>query len=183
MVYRHNMKKLSVLISFLLLLAACQKDEKEKDVPLSPQQYLLQSFNQSSGFGAWLVNDTAIVNHASRWQGQGDYPGVDKWFAVKIVPHHDVYGGLPGQSAFYSIKQTLLNSQYNKVTYWKMLQVKENVQFGYRPKVGEYDIEDTITAAISIVEANPQFGPGGAWQLYIENYDSTLSLQQEINLN
>jgi len=42
-------------------------------------------------------------------------------------------------------------------------------------------LED-ITIAISRATANPQFGTGGAWQFFIDDYSSSLRFLQEINL-
>jgi len=53
---------------------------------------------------------------------------------------------------------------------------------GYRSIVGEYEVLQDITVAFSKATANTQFGNGGAWQFFVEDYSSSLKLLQEINL-
>ncbi len=69
-----------------------------------------------------------------------------------------------------------------KVVYWESLQVKENTQYGYRTLVGVFDITDTIVVAIAKTLANSQYGEGGAWQIYVENFQGDLIITDTIHL-
>ncbi|HCN38286.1 MAG: hypothetical protein IAE65_08595 [Ignavibacteria bacterium] len=151
--------------------------------PDNPYLDELEEFNSLSGFNAILIDDTASVNSAKRFQGHGDYPGVDDWFAVEINYGMVVLGGLPGQSAFYSIIKTYENSGGNKERYWKLLQVKPHPVFGYRPTLGVYQNNQKIRVAISKTLANSEYGEGGGWQLYISNYTTSLNRFAEISLS
>lgn len=174
------MKKLLLTFSiFILFLNGCS----DPVTPVNPYQQQLDQFNQSSGFNAILVTDSAAVAEAKGSQGSGEYPGVDDWFAVEIDFGNVVLGGLPGQSAFYSILETYYLSGGNKEAYWKMLQVKPHPMFGYRKFLGCFQINQKIHAAISKTLANPQYGVGGGWQLYINNYTTTLTQFAEITLD
>lgn len=129
------------------------------------------------------VVDTSLLNEVESWQEKGDYPGVDNWAKVKIPNQIDLFGGLPGQSEFYTIGKTLIESDTLKVQYWESLQVKENPQFGYRTMVGVFEFQDSLLVAIAKTLANPQYGSGGAWQIYVENYNEVLMVMDTVFLN
>ncbi|HRE39965.1 MAG TPA: hypothetical protein PLG90_01435 [Ignavibacteria bacterium] len=175
------MKKLFLSVLFVSLFFFSCTDNNV--YPVNPYLEELEEFNSASGFNAILIDDTASVNSAKRFQGHGDYPGVDDWFAVEIKFGMVMLGGLPGQSAFYSIIKTYEESGGNKESYWKLVQVKPHPVFGYRPNLGVYQNNQKIKAAISKTLANPQFGSGGGWQIYISNYDSALTKFAEITLS
>lgn len=178
----YQTKKFFLLLLLVVFSVSSCSDESVNST-VDPYESQLDEFNNSSGFNAALVEDTAIVGTARRGQGHGDYPGVDDWFAVEIDFGMVVLGGLPGQSAFYSILETYNISGGNKEAYWKLLQVKPHPVFGYRPYLGAYEIKKDIHAAISRTLANPQYGEGGGWQLYIAHYDSSLHKFSEITLD
>ena len=123
-----------------------------------------------------------MLNSVVKWQGKGDYPYVDNWATAKVPNSFDVYGGLPGQSEYYTINKTIVNNDTVKVNYWKAQQVKALPTYGYRPMVGIYRFSDTLVVAISKTLANKQYGDGGAWQIYIKNYKDKLSVKDTIYL-
>ncbi len=164
---------------FLTFLYSCKKEKLEHPILFNET---LESFYTETGIKALYVLDTSLLNAVKSWQGKGDYPGVDNWTTAKIPHDFDLYGGLPGQSAYYTIDQTLIASDTMKVAYWKSLQVKENVQFGYRPMVGVFDIRDSLIVAISKTLANPQYGAGGGWQIYVEDFSTDLFILDTIYL-
>lgn len=177
------MKKYFCILVFCLLSILNTSCSDEIANATDPYKAQLEEFNSASGFDAVIVDDTAVVNTAKRNQGYGDYPGVDDWFGVEIEFGRVVLGGLPGQSAFYSIIKTYEESGGNKESYWKLLQVKPHPVFGYRPYVGCYQTNEKIHAAISKTLSNPQWGEGGAWQIFITNYSSALTKFSEITLS
>src|SRR5580765_2919171 len=124
------MKKLFLSLLFIALFINSCSDPVSQ---VNPRQQELEEFNTVSGFDAVLIDDTGTVNSAKRTQQSVDYPGVDDWFAVEVNANRMVLGGLPGQSAFYSILATYDSSGGNREAYWKLLQVKPHPVFGYRP--------------------------------------------------
>ncbi|HEX2787315.1 MAG TPA: hypothetical protein VHP32_05355 [Ignavibacteria bacterium] len=174
------MKKL--LLPFLLVVVFVYSCNNNGVGPENTYYWELIEFNRVSDFNAHLIDDTAVVNHAKSGQGHGSYPGVDNWFSVRIDSGEAVWGGLPGQSQFYSIVATIDSSKGEKVAYWMLLQVKQNPVFGYRKYVGGYRLNKTINAAISKTLANPQYGNGGGWQIFIENFSHDLIKFNEITL-
>jgi hypothetical protein len=143
---------------------------------------LISSFKTHTGINAIKAVDDNLLNTVKGWQGSGSYPGVDNWTIVEIPAGTKVYGGLPGQSEFYSVEKSLLDVNYNKADYWDGLQVSPHPQFGFRPKVGEYTTNQTIKVAISKTLANPQHGTGGAWQVFVNDFSDNLTFVKEITL-
>lgn len=144
---------------------------------------LLTNFKHNTGINAIKVTDNTLLNKVKSWQGSGSYPGVDEWEIFEIPAGTRLYGGVPGQSEFYSVEHALESANFNKTNYWTSLQVSPHPQFGYREKVGEYIVNEPIKIAVSRTLANPQHGSGGAWQIFVENYTNNLSLNKEIALN
>lgn len=178
------MKNYSSKLLYLFLIAAILYSCKEEN--FEPEYFpneIIESFRLETGIGAVCVVDATLLHEVESWQGQGDYPGVDNWATAKIPGHIDLLGGLPGQSEFYTIEKTLIESDTLKVQYWESLQVKENAQFGYRTMVGVFEFQDSLVVAIAKTLANPQYGSGGAWQIYIENYKSVLLVMDTVYLN
>lgn len=118
--------------------------------------------------------DCKVVEKASRWQGKGDYPGVDDWKAGKLKKGDVIYGGVPGQSEFYLSKTSIDAAGGLKEKLWRSAQVKKHEVFGYRDKVQAYEVLEDTDVAISIVKANPHLGERGATQIYVDDYKSVL---------
>ena len=152
------LNSLIILLFVLVLFAAC--DDKEV-----PKNEIIEAFRAETGIDAIWVTDTVLFNTVVGWQGSGDYPGVDDWATATIPAGLDLYGGLPGQSEYYTIDQTLIDVDTMQVAYWESLQVKAHPTFGYRPWVGVFDLNETTTVAIAKTLANDQYGAGGAWQI------------------
>ena len=169
------------LISLVLALSfiACDKSDHQPDVVTNK---IVESFRTETGLQAVFVSDTSLLNSVTAWQGQGDYPGVDQWATAKIPNNFDLYGGLPGQSEYYTISSTLTLADTLQQNYWESLQVKENVQFGYRPMVGVFEMKDTLVVALAKTLANPQYGSGGAWQIYVKDFAKDLTVLDTVYL-
>lgn len=171
--------KLYLSLLLLFVFSACYGDKG-----VNPYQSAIDEFNAASGFNAKLVDDTGVVNSAKRTQYYPpDYPGVDDWFAAEISGQLVILGGLPGQSAFYSILKTYNQSGGYRNLYWEMLQVKPHPVFGYRNFLGVYETNYTMHVALSKCLANPQWGEGNQWQLYIADYHNGLNKFAEITLD
>lgn len=148
----------------------------------NPSNEIIEFFRNETGLDAVYVVDTSLLNSVTAWQGKGDYPGVDKWTTVKIPNNFDLYGGLPGQSEYYTISSTLTAADTLQQAYWQSLQVKENPKYGYRPMVGVFEMNDTLVVAISKTLANPQYGEGGAWQIYVKDFAGDLTVLDTVYL-
>lgn len=173
------MKKIFLIIPLLIFSIYSCTDSVS---PSYTYFWELVEFNRVSNFNAHLTDDTAIVNHAKSGQGHGTYSGIDDWFSVRLDSGAMLWGGLPGQSNYYSIIATYDSAKGEKVAYWKLLQVKPHAVFGYRSYIAGYRLNKTVNASISKTLANKQYGDGGAWQIYIQNYHTDLLKVSEITL-
>jgi RHS repeat-associated protein len=120
---------------------------------------------------------------AAAWQGKGDYPGVDDWHDITLQKGTVLYGGVPGQTAFYTTEEGLEAAGGTRAGLGEALQVQPHPQFGYRPGVTAYVVTEDTPAASAITRANPQFGAGGAPQVYVPAYQTTLSPVHSIPLS
>lgn len=156
-----------LLIIFVLGLNNC--------AIVKPYPYRIATdFHSETGIDAVYVQDTCLLRIARNWQGNGDYLGIDKWITAKLPNNIHLYGGLPGQSGFYTISQTLEETDTILDPYWESLQVKPHPVHGYRPKVGVYRFEDSLVVAIAKTLKNPKYGKGGGWQIFVIDFESQL---------
>ncbi len=139
-------------------------------------------FNSETGILTKETVDFNLLQKAKQWQGKGAYIGIDEWIVVEIPKGTKVYGGLPGQSEFYTTIKDVESISGYKALLWNRLQVKPHPIEGYRSKLGEYVVRQDVKVVISKAKANPQFGDGGGWQIFIENYTDMLEFSKEIIL-
>ena len=170
-------RRLLLILTVSFSVFACT----QKTIPLKSSN-LLGAFKTQTGIDAIQATDDSLLVKAKRWQGSGNYPGVDAWEVFEIAADTKLYGGLPGQSEFYSVEKSLLSVNYDKVKYWESLQVAPHPTFGFRPKVGEYTVNALIKVAVAKTLANPQYGLGGAWQIFVDDYTKKITFVKEIPL-
>ena len=107
----------------------------------------------------------------------------DVWTMTTLKKGDIVYGGLPGQSAFYTNEEAVLASQGNKTTLYKNLQAKSNPERGgYRSNLGEYVVTQDMRVPTGLVSANPTLGTEGARQFFIHNFGNRLQLINDLEL-
>lgn len=121
------------------------------------------------------------IHSAKSDQLQWGY-AADEWSMSTLPAGSKIYGGIPGQSAYYTTEQTLLNANFGRESLFKSLQVAPHPEFGYRPQVGVYEVTNDITIPSGIVRENPLLGPGGGSQLFIRDYNNNLKLIDKIDL-
>ncbi|OCG31803.1 hypothetical protein A9G34_05350 [Gilliamella sp. Choc4-2] len=136
--------------------------------------YVHDSNTMVDVFGLSECSLDELVKKASKWQGQGDYLGIDDWVVGKLKKGDIIYGGVPGQSEFYLSKASLEAAKGSKEALWKSAQVKAHDVFGYRSKVQAYEVLKDTDVATSIVKANPHLGDGGAVQYFVDNFSDVL---------
>ncbi|MFP1890274.1 VENN motif pre-toxin domain-containing protein, partial [Lonsdalea quercina] len=106
----------------------------------------------------------------------------DEWGMVTLPAGSRVYGGIPGQSSYYTSWDTLLDAGFSRESIFKNLQVSPHPEFGYRPQMGIYEITNDIRVPSGQIMANPLLGPGGATQYFIKDYSNQLKLIDKIDL-
>ncbi|WP_394663887.1 RHS repeat-associated core domain-containing protein [uncultured Sphingomonas sp.] len=122
--------------------------------------------------------DEAAIDAARADQLQWGY-AADEWGMIKLSAGDRVFGGIPGQSAYYTDASTLAASGGSRTSLFQSLQVKPHPEFGYRPTMGEYEVLSDMRVPSGTVRANPAMGEGGGRQFFIENYKDKLRLIRE----
>ena len=117
---------------------------------------------------------------ARSWQGSVSYPGVDSWVDTNLSQGTYVVGAAPEQSEFYTTLEGFNGTDGTAESYYQNLQIGPNTTNPdfppYRRGVTIYQVNtDGLPAASSNALANPQFGPGGAPQLFIPGYQNSLT--------
>jgi RHS repeat-associated protein len=82
--------------------------------------------------------------------------------SMTLVPQGSiVYGGIPGQSAWYTDAATVVASGGSRTTLFRSIQVAPSIRSGgYRPAVGVYQVMADIRVPAGVTVANPRLGAG-----------------------
>lgn len=104
-------------------------------------------------------------------------------FTGTILPKGTrIYGGLPGQTSWYTNFESLEASRYSRSKLFQGLQVQPHPEYGYRPQVGVYELLEDVPVAEGKALMNTQYGFGGYHQYFVEGFNSKLKLIKTINL-
>lgn len=133
--------------------------------------YLLGGFAGVTRAAASAVFPSGL---ARGLQGSGNYPGVDAFRDIVLKKGTVIYGGHPGQSAFYTTASGLRRAGDSASALFTGLQVARHPVRGYRPQVAAYEVLEDVPAAFGRAIANPQHGPGGLPQVVVPDYQSVL---------
>lgn len=122
-----------------------------------------------------------VILEAQQAQTSGGY-NADNFRPTLLKQGTIICGMRDGQTAWYTTQECVAQSNYNVITLYDKLQVQVNPAYGYRTKVGYYEVLDDAFVAYGKVLNNPSCGSGGYVQYYIPNYNDILSLIREVNL-
>jgi len=120
---------------------------------------------------------------AASWQGQGAYPGVDKWANVTLPKGTIAHAGEPGVSGFFASDAAAASVGHDATALNEGLQIAPRAGM-YRPGLTAFRLTQDVEVGRSVALANPQFGPGGLEQYYIPNWaDVTEPVVSRIMMN
>jgi hypothetical protein len=119
------------------------------------------------------VDPDSISAQAQGWQGSGRYYGVDRYRDITLREGTIIFGGVPGQSAYYTTPRGFERYGDDATALFQGLQVGP-YRGTYRPGMTAYRVTRDVPAAFGITRANPQFGAGGAPQVYLPGYEDVL---------
>jgi RHS repeat-associated protein len=111
---------------------------------------------------------------ARTFQGTRNYPGVDRFRDVMLKKGTIIFGGYPGQSAFYTTMSAMRRAGESATSLFGGLQVRFHPIHGYRSRVAAYEVMEDTAAAIGLAVANPQHGAGWLPQLVVPSFASSL---------
>ena len=116
---------------------------------------------------------------AASWQGSGAYTGVDSYVNTTLPKGSLVVGSVPGQSPYYTTLSGFESTGGTAKGFYEGLQIQPNLTNPayslYRSGVTIYQVGSDTSAATGSALANPQFGPGGVAQVFIPNYQNSLT--------
>jgi hypothetical protein len=134
----------------------------------------------------------AIIAQAISYQTEGGVYQADIYEVTKLKKGDIIYGMLPGQSVFYLDKATADMGKGNYKTLYTLAQIRPHPIYGYRTKLGKYEVLEDMyvpcgtclaNKTITIDGKNENLGDGGGFQYVIFDYESKLKLLEEITLN
>jgi hypothetical protein len=162
---------LILLISILSLLG-CHTAAKTPDIPVEQRQ--------------------AIIAEAINYQTEGGVYQADNFTVTQLKKGDNIYGMLPGQSVFYMNKATVDKGQGSYKTLYALAQIRPHPVYGYRTKMGKYEVLEDLYAACGTCRANKTIiidgkseylGEGGGFQYVVFDYDKKLKLLEETTLH
>lgn len=121
---------------------------------------------------AGLAAKTPITPSAFARSQQGVFPytGVDRYRDIILKKGTIIYGGEPGQSAFYTAGSAFRRVGDSATDLWRGLQVEKHATKGYRMHVTAYEVIDDIPAAFGRALMNGDISPGGLPQVVVPNF-------------
>ncbi len=124
-----------------------------------------------------------LIRFAKSLQGEGLYPGVDKYRQIVLKEGKVIFGGVPGQSNFYTTAKAIASSQHNANSLFRGLQVARHKEFGYRPGMTAYRVKKEIPVAFGRAIENKVHGHGGLPQIVLKEYESYLEPIYSVKLD
>ncbi len=132
-----------------------------------------QAARASSNFGVYVAREMQVLSGYN----------ADAWNMVTLRAGSIVYGGVPGQSAFYTDFATVRASGLNAQSLFESTQVAPHPVYGYRPAVQAYRVTSELSVPGGSALNNPAFGTGGGTQFYLPNYNKVLVPIRQFSLS
>jgi hypothetical protein len=120
--------------------------------------------NRASNFAVYAAREEqAIAGYAP-----------DTWEMATLRKGSLVYGGTPGQSAFYTDFPTVRTSRLDANNLFGSLQVRPHPAYGFRSSLRAYRVLEDIRVPRGLALNNPMLGSGGGVQYYVPQFEKTL---------
>lgn len=144
---------------------------------------LLSACTSAGGSGQGLTADEeeAIINQAVSLQTEGDTYEADSFDVTQLKKGDQIYGMLPGQSAFYTNQATVEQAGGSYVKMYQLLQMLPHPEYSYRTQLGTYEVQEDMWVATGLCLVNSQVsgqftGDGGGAQFVVPDYATQLKL-------
>jgi hypothetical protein len=134
----------------------------------------------------------AIIAQATAYQTEGNVYKADAYQVMKLKKGDIIYGMLPGQSAFYADKATVEAGKSSYKALYALMQIRPHPVYGYRTKLGKYEVLEDIYVASGKILANKEItidgkteflGDGGGFQYLVFDFATKLKLLEETDLH
>ncbi|WKY44752.1 hypothetical protein Q5O14_01250 [Eubacteriaceae bacterium ES2] len=126
-------------------------------------------------------DEEAIIDQAVSLQTEGDTYEADDFDVTELKKGDQIYGMLPGQSAFYTSQATVEQAGGSYIKLYNLLQMLPHPEYGYRTQLGTYEVQEDMWVATGLClvnsEVSGQFtGDGGGAQFVVPDYETSLKL-------
>jgi hypothetical protein len=153
---------LAAMIVLSLCLCACTTTDTSKNSPTTSEEQ-------------------AIIDQAVTLQTEGDTYEADDFDVTELKKGDQIYGMLPGQSAFYTSQATVEEAGGSYIKLYNLLQMLPHPEYGYRTQLGTYEVQEDMWVATGLClvnsEVSGQFtGDGGGAQFVVPDYATSLKL-------
>jgi hypothetical protein len=122
------------------------------------------------------TTELSAAEQATAWQGEGLYPGVDRYRDITVKSGTYIVGASPGQGNYYTTLSGMQRSGLDVVRYYEGVQVAPNLTNPafdiVRDGLSVYRVEQDTAAAFGRSLANAQYGGGRLPQLFLPDYSA-----------
>jgi hypothetical protein len=131
--------------------------------------------------GARIAEGSASAFARTR-QGLGRYPGVDRFRDITLRKGTVLFGGHPGQTAFYTTASSMRRSGGSASFLYDGLQIARSANHPMRTRMAMYEVLEDTPAAFGLAIRNGDHGGGWLPQVVVPSYLSNLRLLDLIPL-
>ncbi|OEZ52860.1 DUF4214 domain-containing protein [Duganella sp. HH105] len=122
------------------------------------------------------TTELSAAEQAAAWQGEGLYPGVDRYRDITVKSGTYIVGASPGQGNYYTTLSGMQRSGLDVVRYYEGVQLTPNLTNPLRDVVRDgftvYRVEQNTAAAFGRALANSQYGGGKLPQMFLPDYSA-----------
>jgi len=146
---------------------------------------LLLSVGASACSGAQDIGadqKNTIIVQAVAYQTEWGIYKADSYEVTRLRKGDIIYGMLPGQSAFYTDKATVDAGKSSYEALYSLLQIRPHPVYGYRTKLGKYEVLEDMNVASGKITANREItvdgkteflGNGGGFQYVVFDFEKS----------
>ena len=124
--------------------------------------------------GAGELSSSGASAIARSFQGNGRYPGVDRFRDITLKKGTILYAGYPGQSAFLTTAGAMRRAGHSSTALFGGLQVAIHESKGPRVRAAAFEVMEDTPAAFALALANGKHGPGWLPQVVVPSYMTSL---------
>jgi hypothetical protein len=134
----------------------------------------------------------ALISAAVAYQTEDGIYSADSYKIVNLKKGDIIFGMLPGQSVFYTDEATIKAGKGSYKTLYSLMQVRPHPVYGYRTKLGTYEVLSDMDVPAGKCLANKTvtidgkteiLGDGGGFQYVVFDFSDRLKLLEESNLH
>ncbi|MDH4259571.1 MAG: hypothetical protein OEW16_04630 [Gammaproteobacteria bacterium] len=119
---------------------------------------------------------------ARTFQGTRHYPGIDRFRDIMLKKGTIIFGGDPGQSAFYTTASALRRSDGSANILFDGLQIAISRNHPRRTSVAAYELIEDTPAAFALAIANVKYGAGWFPQVVVPSFEVSMRFLREVPL-